>query len=109
MDREVMHIRDSLMPRYADLVYDGYWFSPEREMLQTLIDDSQKTVNGMARVKLYKGHCRVVGRKSDDRLASSTSTLPPSKGPGLQPGRRRRASSSSTPCACASPPSSAKI
>lgn len=65
MDREVMRIRDSLIPEYARLVYAGYWFSPEREMLQTLIDDSQKTVNGIARVKLYKGSCRTVGRKSD--------------------------------------------
>jgi argininosuccinate synthase len=65
MDREVMRIRDSLIPEYARLIYAGYWFSPEREMLQTLIDDSQKTVNGVARVKLYKGHCRTVGRKSE--------------------------------------------
>ena len=65
MDREVMHLRDSLIPRYAEMIYNGYWFSPEREMLQTLIDDSQKTVNGVARVKLYKGHCRTVGRKSE--------------------------------------------
>lgn len=65
MDREVMRIRDSLIPEYARLVYAGYWFSPEREMMQTLIDDSQKTVNGVARIKLYKGHCRTVGRKSE--------------------------------------------
>jgi argininosuccinate synthase len=65
MDREVMRIRDSLVPQYAWQVYAGYWFSPERLMLQTLIDDSQKTVNGVARLKLYKGHCRTVGRKSE--------------------------------------------
>ena len=65
MDREVMRIRDSLVPEYARMVYAGYWFSPEREMLQALIDDSQKTVNGVARIKLYKGHCRTVGRKSE--------------------------------------------
>jgi argininosuccinate synthase len=65
MDREVMRIRDSLIPQYAWIVYAGYWFSPERRMLQTLIDDSQQTVNGVARLKLYKGHCRTVGRKSD--------------------------------------------
>jgi argininosuccinate synthase len=65
MDREVMHLRDSLIPRYAEMIYNGYWFSPEREMLQTLIDDSQKSVNGIARIKLYKGHCRTVGRKSE--------------------------------------------
>jgi argininosuccinate synthase len=65
MDREVMRIRDSLIPEYARMVYAGYWFSPEREMLQALIDDSQRTVNGVARIKLYKGHCRTVGRKSE--------------------------------------------
>ena len=65
MDREVMRVRDSLIPEYARMVYAGYWFSPEREMLQSLIDESQKTVNGVARVKLYKGHCRTVGRKSE--------------------------------------------
>ncbi|HBA72853.1 MAG TPA: argininosuccinate synthase [Geobacter sp.] len=65
MDREVMRIRDSLIPEYAKQIYAGYWFSPERLLLQTLIDDSQKCVNGVARVKLYKGHCRTVGRKSE--------------------------------------------
>lgn len=65
MDREVMRIRDGLIPEYAKQIYAGYWFSPERLMLQTLIDDSQKCVNGVARVKLYKGHCRTVGRKSE--------------------------------------------
>jgi argininosuccinate synthase len=65
MDREVMHIRDTLIPRYAEMVYYGYWFAPEREMLQAMIDESQKPVNGVARVKLYKGLCRIVGRKSD--------------------------------------------
>jgi argininosuccinate synthase len=65
MDREVMRIRDGLIPEYARLVYGGYWFSPEREMLQTLVDESQKCVNGVARLKLYKGYCRTVGRKSE--------------------------------------------
>jgi argininosuccinate synthase len=65
MDREVLRIRDSLIPEYAKQIYAGYWFSPERQMLQTLIDDSQKCVNGVARVKLYKGLCRTVGRKSE--------------------------------------------
>lgn len=65
MDREVLNLRDSLIPRYATMVYNGYWFAPEREALQTLIDQTQQTVNGVARVKLFKGHCRVVGRKSD--------------------------------------------
>jgi len=64
MDREVMHLRDSLVPRYASMVYNGFWFSPERRVLQALIDESQQTVNGKARIKLYKGHCRTVGRDS---------------------------------------------
>ncbi len=65
MDREVLRIRDGLIPEYARQIYAGYWFSPERLMLQTLIDDSQKCVNGVARLKLYKGLCRTVGRKSE--------------------------------------------
>ncbi|UCB49876.1 MAG: argininosuccinate synthase [Deltaproteobacteria bacterium] len=68
MDREVMHIRDGLVPRYAEMIYYGYWFSPEREMLQSLMDETQKNVNGMARLKLYKGNCIVVGRKSERSL-----------------------------------------
>jgi argininosuccinate synthase len=64
LDREVMHLRDSLIPRYAELVYYGYWFSPEMRVLQTTIDEAQKGVTGTVRVKLYKGNCVVVGRKS---------------------------------------------
>ncbi len=64
LDREVAHLKDELMPRYASLVYNGYWFSPEREMLQQMIDASQVTVNGVVRLKLYKGNVTVVGRKS---------------------------------------------
>ncbi len=64
MDREALHLRDSMISRYAELVYYGYWFAPERAMLQALIDESQKNVTGTARVKLYKGNCDVVGRKS---------------------------------------------
>ncbi len=64
MDRETMHLRDSLISRYAELVYYGYWFSPERLMLQAAMDESQKNVTGTARVKLYKGNCDTVGRKS---------------------------------------------
>ena len=64
LDREVLHLRESLMPRYAELVYYGYWYSPERTMLQAAIDESQKNVTGTARVRLYKGNCDVVGRKS---------------------------------------------
>jgi argininosuccinate synthase len=68
MDREVMHIRDGLVPRYAEMIYYGYWFSPEREMLQSLIDETQKNITGMVRLKLYKGNCTVAGRKSDRSL-----------------------------------------
>ena len=65
LDREVAHLKDDLMPRYAKLVYTGYWWSPERRALQTLIDQTQEHVNGVVRVKLYKGNVIVVGRKSE--------------------------------------------
>ena len=65
LDREVAHLKDELMPRYANLVYNGYWWSPEREMLQKMIDVSQKTVNGLVKLKLYKGNVTVVGRASE--------------------------------------------
>ncbi len=65
LDREVAHLKDELMPRYASLIYNGYWWSPERRLLQDLIDASQVTVNGVVRVKLYKGNVTVAGRKSD--------------------------------------------
>ncbi len=65
LDREVAHLKDELMPRYATLIYNGYWWSPERKMLQTMIDASQETVNGVVRLKLYKGNVTVVGRKSE--------------------------------------------
>jgi argininosuccinate synthase len=68
VDREVMHIRDGLVTRYAEMIYYGYWFSPEREMLQAMIDETQKTVNGHVRLNLYKGNCMVVGRKSESSL-----------------------------------------
>lgn len=68
MDREVMALRDSLIPRYATLVYNGFWFAPEREMLQTLIDESQSYVSGTVRLKLYKGNVMVLGRKSKNSL-----------------------------------------
>ncbi|MFQ3243785.1 MAG: argininosuccinate synthase [Arenicella sp.] len=66
LDREVAHLKDELMPKYAELIYNGYWWSPEREMLQTMIDESQKHVNGTVRVKLYKGMVYIAGRKSDN-------------------------------------------
>jgi len=68
MDREVMHIRDGLIPRYAEVVYYGYWFGPEMRMLQALMDEAQVNVTGVVRLKLYKGNCVVVGRKSEHSL-----------------------------------------
>ncbi len=76
LDREVAHLKDELMPRYAKLIYNGYWWSPEREMMQCMIDESQKHVNGTVRVKLYKGNVVIVGRQSesdslfDERIAT---------------------------------------
>lgn len=68
LDREVMHLKDELMPRYAALIYNGYWWSPERKMLQTMIDESQEFVNGKVRLKLYKGNVIPVGRESANSL-----------------------------------------
>ena len=71
LDREAMHLKDALMPRYAELVYYGFWFSPEREMLQAMIDKSQENVEGTVRLKLYKGNVIVTGRKSLKSLYSN--------------------------------------
>ncbi len=68
LDREVAHLKDDLMPRYASLIYNGYWWSPERKMLQLMIDATQAPVNGTVRVKLYKGNVEIAGRKSPDSL-----------------------------------------
>jgi argininosuccinate synthase len=68
LDREVAHLKDELMPRYAELIYNGYWWAPERRMLQVAIDDSQSVVNGKVRLKLYKGNVIVAGRQSADSL-----------------------------------------
>jgi len=68
LDRDAAHLKDEMMPRYAELIYNGYWWSPERKMLQAAIDETQTHVNGVVRVKLYKGNITVVGRKSDDSL-----------------------------------------
>jgi argininosuccinate synthase len=68
LDREVAHLKDELMPRYAKIIYNGYWWSPERHMLQAMIDQSQLPVNGVVRVKLYKGNVMIAGRKSDHSL-----------------------------------------
>jgi argininosuccinate synthase len=68
LDREVMKIRDSLVPRYSELIYNGFWFSPEMKLLQRTMDTAQETVSGIVRLKLYKGNCTPVGRKSDQSL-----------------------------------------
>ena len=68
MDRDLMHLRDSLIPRYAEMIYYGFWYAPEREALQALIDESQKSVTGTVRLKLYKGNLITVGRKSEQSL-----------------------------------------
>lgn len=68
LDREAAHLKDELMPKYANLIYNGYWWSPEREMLQAAIDNTQSVVNGDVRIKLYKGNVIVVGRQSEDTL-----------------------------------------
>jgi len=82
MDREVLALKDDLMPRYARLIYNGYWFSPERRLLQTLIDESQQTVNGTVRVKLYKGTVMNVGRasKTDSLFDPAISTFEDDRG-----------------------------
>ena len=72
LDREVAHLKDELMPKYAELIYNGYWWSPERKMMQTMIDESQETVNGDVRVKLYKGSVSAVGRRSEESLFDET-------------------------------------
>ncbi len=70
LDREVHHLRDSLIPKYAELVYNGFWFSPERLLLQKMVDETQQYVSGVVRLRLYKGNCIVRGRKSDHSLYS---------------------------------------
>ena len=68
LDREVLHLRDSLVPKYSELIYYGFWFSPEMKILQNMIDMTQQDVSGAVRLELYKGNCRVIGRKSDNSL-----------------------------------------
>ena len=70
LDREAAHLKDELMPKYAKLIYNGYWFSKEREMMQAAIDETQKTVAGTVKLKLYKGNVIVVGRESENSLFS---------------------------------------
>ena len=71
LDKSAAHLKDELMPKYAELIYNGFWFSPEREMLQKLIDESQKKVSGIVRLKIYKGNVVVEGRKSKNSLYSA--------------------------------------
>ncbi len=68
MDREVMHLRDSMIPKYSELIYYGFWFSPEMRILRKMIDETQQSVSGTVRLELYKGNCRVLGRRSDQSL-----------------------------------------
>ena len=68
LDKGALHLKDELMPRYAELLYNGFWFSPEREMLLSSIDKSQSNVSGTVRIKLYKGNAVILGRKSDNSL-----------------------------------------
>jgi argininosuccinate synthase len=68
MDREVMHLRDSLIPEYSRMIYNGFWYSPEMQFLQNMMDLAQENVWGTARLKLYKGGCQVIGRKSNRSL-----------------------------------------
>ena len=90
LDREVAHLKDELMPRYARLVYNGYWWSPERKALQALIDESQEPVNGHVRLKLYKGGVSVLGRRSPDSLFDeSMATFEDDRG-AYSPQRRHR-------------------
>ncbi|MDD2317256.1 MAG: argininosuccinate synthase, partial [Desulfobacterales bacterium] len=70
MDLEVMHLRDSLIPKYSELIYNGFWFSPEMRLLQNMIDKTKENVSGVVKLELYKGNCRVLGRKSDRSLYS---------------------------------------
>jgi len=71
LDKAAAHLKDDIMPRYAELIYNGFWFSPEREMLQAMIDKSQRNVNGVVRLKIYKGNVIILGRKSDSSLYST--------------------------------------
>ena len=99
LDREAMHLKDSLMPRYAELVYYGFWFSPEREMLQALVDKSQEKVEGTVRLKLYKGNVIVIGRAEPEvalfrrarHLRGRPRRLRPEGRRGLHPAERAAA------------------
>ncbi len=100
LDRGAAHLKDQIMPQYAELIYNGFWFSPEREMLQALIDKSQEFVTGDVRLKLYKGGVHVIGRSSDYSLYDQD-LVTFEEGAVAYDHRDAAASSSSTPCACA--------
>ena len=85
LDGESCHLKDEIMPKYAKLIYNGFWFSPERIMLQSLVDESQKKVNGLVKLKIYKGNIIVVGRKS--KIACILKVWQRLKKILLQPGR----------------------
>ena len=89
LDRGAGHLKDELMPKYAELIYYGFWFSPEREMLQALIDKSQENVTGTVRLKLYKGNTTVVGRKSPQVALLDAARHLRGRPGRLQPARRR--------------------
>ena len=99
LDRGAMHLKDELMPRYAELIYNGFWFSPEREMLQALIDKSQERVEGRVRLKLYKGWR--AWSAANRRTASTARRTSPSRKTRSTTSATPRALSSSTRCACA--------
>ena len=101
LDRGAAHLKDELMPRYAELIYNGFWFAPEREMLQALIDKSQEHVEGEVTLELYKGNVIVIGRESPKSLYSLDARHLRGRQGRLRPEGRRRASSSSTRCGCA--------
>ena len=102
LDREAAHLKDSLMPRYAELIYYGFWFSPEREMLQALIDKSQEHVEGEVRLKLYKGNVIVTGRIEPEIALLRARSSPSRTTPAPTTRRTPKASSSSTRCGCGS-------
>ena len=106
LDREVAHLKDELMPKYASMIYNGYWWSPERKMLQTMIDASQENVNGVVRLKLYKGNVIVVGRKSEQSLFDTRISTFEDDG-GAYNQKTQKALSSLMPCVCALPPTTA--
>jgi argininosuccinate synthase len=101
LDREVAHLKDELMPRYAELIYNGYWWSPERRCCRRLIDQSQASSTARCGSSSTRAPCIVVGRRSEDSLFDESIATFEDDAGRLRPGGRGRVSSSSTPCACA--------